>query len=143
MKRLIVAINILVVILGLATPSVHAADITCADGTTASSTSDCVPLNPFSGVCQDGSSSSVCQADGTKNPISGKDGALSKAINIFSYLIGAASIIMILLGSIKYITSGGNSNGVSSAKNTITYALIGVAVFLLSRAIITFVINRL
>ncbi len=102
-------------------------------------------LDPFSDVCSGGGTaqdSSVCNTDGTTNPVSGSDGIISKAINIFSFLTGAASVIMIVVGGVKYMTAGGESSKVTSAKSTITYALIGVVLFLLSRAILTFVINK-
>lgn len=103
-------------------------------------------LDPFSDACSGSAAtqnSSVCNTDGSTNPVSGNDGIISKAINIFSFLTGAASVIMIIIGAIKYITAGGESSKVTSAKSTITYALIGVVVFLMSRAILTFVINKI
>jgi len=105
-------------------------------------------LDPFSNACSSLDPNSAdypasCQADGSVNPVSGKDGIISKAIGIFSYIIAVASVIMILFGSFKYITAGGESKNVSTAKSSILYALIGIVVFLLSRAIITFVINKL
>lgn len=106
--------------------------------------------DPFTQACNGApSDATACQQDGTKNPVSGQDGIIFKAINIFSFIIGAASVIMIIFGGIKYVTSSGGrgadgkGGGVVSAKNTILYAVIGVVVFLLSRGIIAFVINKL
>src|SRR5579884_2195429 len=45
-----------------------------------------------------------------------------KVANIFSLLIGGISIIMIIYGGFRYITSGGSSERVSAAKNVILYA---------------------
>src|SRR5215475_5256135 len=53
-------------------------------------------------------------------------GNVSNLINIFSLIVGAISIIMIIIGGFRYITSGGESSSVSGAKNTIIYALIGL-----------------
>lgn len=118
----------------------------CPSGTTLQNETDgttSCKLEPFSQVCNGAAAnSSACQTDG-KNPISGKDGVIFKAINIFSIIIGIASVIMILIGGLKYVISRGDSNSISSAKNTILYAVIGIVVFLLSRGIITFVINKL
>lgn len=101
-------------------------------------------FNPFGQACNgEGASATACQQDGTKNPISGEDGIIFKAINIFSFIIGVGSVIMIMVGGVKYITSGGDSAKVTSAKSTILYAVIGIVVFLLSRGILTFVINKL
>ena len=62
-------------------------------------------------------------------------------INIFSWIIGVVAVFAIIFGGFKYITSGGDSSGVTSAKNTILYAVIGLIVALLAYAIINFVID--
>lgn len=63
-------------------------------------------------------------------------------INIFSYIVGVAAIIMIIVGGFKYITSGGDSNKVGSAKSTITYALIGLIVAGLAQVLVLFVFRQ-
>lgn len=63
-------------------------------------------------------------------------------INIFSLIVGIVSVIMIILGGFRYITSGGDSNNVSGAKNTIIYAIIGLVVVALAQFIVGFVLNK-
>lgn len=103
--------------------------------------------DPFADACASNTTktqdSALCNTDGSTNPVSGNDGVIAKAINIFSFLTGAASMIMIVIGGIKYMTAGGESSKVASAKSTITYALIGIVIFLLSRGILAYVINRI
>src|ERR1700744_126437 len=53
-------------------------------------------------------------------------------VNILLYVIGAISVIMLIVGGIRYATSAGNSNNVTAAKNTIMYALIGLVVAVLA-----------
>lgn len=79
----------------------------------------------------------------TTNPISGPNGILLRAGSILAWVIGAASVIMIIIGGIKYVTSSGDTNSVNSAKQTILYAAIGVVVSLMAQGIIYFVIKRL
>jgi hypothetical protein len=67
---------------------------------------------------------------------------LVTAIDIFSFVVGFISVIMIIIGGLKYITSGGDSNGVNSAKNTILYAVVGLVIVLLAQVIVRFVISR-
>ena len=64
------------------------------------------------------------------------------AIKIFSILIGVVAVIMIMVGGFKYITSGGDSSSISSAKSTILYAIIGLVVAALSQAIVFFVLKK-
>ncbi|HEY5138593.1 MAG TPA: hypothetical protein VIJ25_04660, partial [Methylococcales bacterium] len=47
------------------------------------------------------------------------NGLIKTIINIFSLIVGVVSVIMIIIGGLRYITSGGDSNNVSAAKNTI------------------------
>lgn len=70
-------------------------------------------------------------------------GFVSNMINTVIVLIGALSVIMVIIGGLRYTLSGGDAAGLKSAKDTILYALIGLAVSLLSFAIVSFVISRL
>ena len=49
---------------------------------------------------------------------------------------------MIIYGGMRYITSGGDSGKITSAKNTIIYALIGLVVVALAQFIVKFVLNK-
>jgi cytochrome bd-type quinol oxidase subunit 2 len=62
-------------------------------------------------------------------------------INIFSWIVGVVSVIMIIFGGFKYITSGGDAGKVTSAKNTILYALVGLVIVALAQAIVWFVLG--
>ena len=100
-------------------------------------------VDPFEEVCDSRTSNSpVCQEE-ADNPVSGEDGVIIQAVEILSWVIGVASIIMVLLGGLKYVTSGGDSNATASAKNTILYAVIGIAVALIAQAIVIFVIRNI
>jgi hypothetical protein len=95
-------------------------------------------------------SSAACIARGSSNPIAGPDGVLLKVTNIIAYLAGAIAVIMIIVGSIRFITSGSDvSTGsrtdtdVEEARRTIASALAGLAIIVLAKAIITYVIKRL
>jgi cytochrome bd-type quinol oxidase subunit 2 len=67
---------------------------------------------------------------------------VTTVINLFSLVVGVISVIMIILGGFRYITSGGDSNNVQSAKNTIIYAIIGLVVVALAQFIVQFVLNK-
>ncbi len=63
-------------------------------------------------------------------------------INIFSLIVGVVSVIMIIIGGLKYITSGGDSGNITGAKNTILYAIIGLVVVALAQVVVRFVLSR-
>ncbi len=68
---------------------------------------------------------------------------VKKIINILSILVGAIAVIMIIFGGFRYVTSGGNDSSVSSAKNTILYAVIGLIIVALAQVIVHFVLNNI
>jgi cytochrome bd-type quinol oxidase subunit 2 len=70
------------------------------------------------------------------------NGGIKTAINIISLLVGVASVIMVLVGGLKYVTSNGDAGSISSAKNTILYALVGLTVAVLAQVIVRYVLNR-
>ena len=47
-------------------------------------------------------------------------------------LIGMVSFIMILTGGFKILTSGGDSKGLEGGKQTITLAIVGIALAIIS-----------
>lgn len=61
--------------------------------------------------------------------------------NVLLFIVGAISVIMLIIGGIRYTLSGGDSTAVTSAKNTILYAVIGIIVSLLAFAVVNFVIG--
>ena len=61
--------------------------------------------------------------------------------NVLLFLIGAISVIMLIIGGIRYTISNGDSGAVTSAKNTILYAIIGLVVAILAYALVNFVIT--
>lgn len=66
---------------------------------------------------------------------------IKKIVNVLLFVLGAVAVIMIVIGGFKYVVSNGDSSAVTSAKNTIMYAVIGLIVALLAYAIVNFVIT--
>jgi hypothetical protein len=68
---------------------------------------------------------------------------ITMIINIFSLIVGVVSVIMIIIGGLKYITSGGDTGNVTGAKNTILYAIIGLVIVAMAQFLVRFVLGRL
>lgn len=64
-------------------------------------------------------------------------------VNFLSAIVGIVAVIMIIVGGFRYITSGGNDTSVTSAKNTILYAIIGLVVVALAQLIVRFTLSKL
>lgn len=71
----------------------------------------------------------------------GTSGIFSTITNTLLFILGAISVIMIIIGGLRYVISGGDSAAVTAAKNTILYAIVGVIVAILAYAIINFVVG--
>jgi cytochrome bd-type quinol oxidase subunit 2 len=67
---------------------------------------------------------------------------MTDVINLFSLLVGIVSVIMIIIGGFKYITSNGDTGNISSAKNTIIFALVGLVIVAMAQFIVHFVLGK-
>jgi hypothetical protein len=68
-------------------------------------------------------------------------GVFQTITNVLLFIIGAISVIMLIIGGIRYVVSGGDSSAVTSAKNTILYAVVGIVVAILAYALVNFVVT--
>lgn len=75
--------------------------------------------------------------------VTADQGKIDTVLNILFSIIGAAAVIMIVVGGLMYTTSGGNPDKAKKAKNIILYAIIGLVVALFATAIVNFVLVRL
>jgi len=64
-------------------------------------------------------------------------------IDTFSWIVGIVSVIMIIWGGFKYMTSSGNDSNVTAAKNTILYAIVGLVIVALAQILVKFVLAKL
>lgn len=71
----------------------------------------------------------------------GATGIFTTVSNVMLFIVGAISVIMIVIGGLRYVISGGNTANVTAAKNTILYAIVGLIVSMLAYAVINFVIS--
>jgi hypothetical protein len=84
----------------------------------------------------------TCSDTNTDNGNTNINTIIKTVINIFSWIVGIVAVIMIIVGGFRYVTAGGDSNNVSSAKNTIIYAIIGLIIVAMAQFIVQFVLNK-
>lgn len=100
--------------------------------------------DPLNQACSgNASDSSVCQDRSSTNPLTGTDGVLYRVTLIIASISGIIAVTLIMVSGFRYITSGGDSQKIASAKNTLIGAIIGLVVIALAQTIITFVLSRL
>jgi hypothetical protein len=63
-------------------------------------------------------------------------------VNLLSLVVGLLSVVFLIFGAFKYITSGGDSGKVTSAKSTILYALIGLVIVAIAQVIVRVVVGK-
>lgn len=83
------------------------------------------------------SDNAVCTRNGTTST-SSFVGAL---VNTLLFVVGALSVIMIIVGGLLFVTSQGDSGGITRAKNTLLYAVIGLVVAILAYAIVNWILH--
>lgn len=90
----------------------------------------------------DASKQAACQGvEGCGNG-SAVSNAIKNIINLLSAIIGVVAVIIIIFNGFRFITSGGDSNAISSARRGIIFAIVGLIVVVLAQVIVRFVIGK-
>lgn len=101
-----------------------------------------MPTNAFAatpfGACKNvvSGNTAVCSGDAKD----AKDIA-KNVISVLLWIVGAASIIVIIYSGITFVTSSGNPSQITRAKTMLLYAVIGLVVSILAYAIVNFIVS--
>lgn len=68
--------------------------------------------------------------------------SLQSALNVAYFWGGALAVLIIIVAGFYYVTANGNAQQITRAKDTIVYAVVGVAVILGAFVLTNFVIGR-
>jgi len=120
-----IALGVSGVVSFVSTPAAHAQAATCTSGAT--------------GGLAGGAG--CAKGNDQQTDLFGQNGIFKTITNVLLFIIGAISVIMLIIGGIRYVVSGGDSGAVTSAKNTILYAVVGVVISILAYALVNFVIG--
>lgn len=66
---------------------------------------------------------------------------LKLVINVMSVIIGFIAVVMIIVAGFKYVTSSGDSNKLTAAKNSLVYAIIGLIIVALAQFMVRVVLR--
>lgn len=102
-------------------------------------------INPFdncaSGVVTD---SDICNAaKGGTGGLFGPNSIWNRILNAITFVIGGISVLMIIIGAMRYALSAGDQGAITGAKNTIIYALVALIVAVMANAIVNFVLTTI
>lgn len=70
------------------------------------------------------------------------DSLVRTIVTVLSWVVGVISVIMIIFAGFTYVTSGGDSGKIGTAKNTLIYAIVGIVIVVFAQAIIQFVVTK-
>lgn len=68
---------------------------------------------------------------------------ITKVINFLAYAAGIMAVFYVIWGGFRYVKSAGSAEKAADGRKMIIYALVGVAVIVLSRYIILFFIKTI
>jgi len=68
---------------------------------------------------------------------------ITDALTVVIGIVGALCLLFIVVGGFRYILSQGDPQGVTKAKSTIVYALIGLVVTIMAQLIVSLVVEAL
>jgi hypothetical protein len=85
----------------------------------------------------------AARGDGVPGELFGDAGIVTTITNLLLFVAGALAVIMIIIGGVRYATSGGNASNVTAAKNTVLYAIVGLIIAFLAFAAVNFILGTL
>lgn len=85
-----------------------------------------------------------CDGDGTPQVQNINDvwGIAAGVIDIFLYVAGAAAVLFIIYGGIRFITSQGAPDKVAQARQTLIYAAAGLVIAVTARTLVNYAFGR-
>lgn len=87
--------------------------------------------------CANNPGAAVCKSQGDN-----ATSMIQVVINILLYVLGIISVVMIVIGGIRFTTSNGDPASTKTARMTIIYSVVGLVVAILSYAIVNLVVGR-
>ncbi|NTU69411.1 hypothetical protein HGB13_01085 [bacterium] len=66
---------------------------------------------------------------------------IGKISNAILSIVAVLAILFLILAGFQYVTSAGNPDQITKAKNTALYAIIGIIVALVAWAVVKFVVD--
>jgi len=106
------------------------------------------PLTPvaaidvFNNCTGPAADTTICKATKT-DKLFGAGGLWNRILNTFTFIIGAVAVLMIVIGGLRYVLSAGDATALTSAKNTILYAAVGLVLAAMANAIVNFVLTNI
>lgn len=63
-------------------------------------------------------------------------------LGVVYFIAGIVAVLAIIIGGIRYVGANGDSSQISAAKNTVTYAVIGLIIVIMAAGITQFILQN-
>ncbi len=63
-------------------------------------------------------------------------------INIFSIVVGISAVIALIYGGFRYVIAGGDSGDITTSRNTVIYALVGLVIVVFAQVVVKFILGK-
>lgn len=83
-------------------------------------------------------SEGYCQIGGVAT-IQGFECLITNVLSVIITVIGLAAFVMLIVSAFRYMLSGGNSKGIETSRNAITFAIVGIVIALSAFAILNLI----
>ncbi|MFH0863779.1 MAG: pilin [Candidatus Gottesmanbacteria bacterium] len=83
--------------------------------------------------------SGACRTTDDVATIQGLECVFFNVVSVVTMLVGLAVFVMLVIGGFKYLTSGGDPKAQEQAKNTMTYAVLGMVLIIAAYLILKFI----
>lgn len=120
-----------------------AAVLVATSATVASAAGTCDPTNTTGDAIVNGVNCSAPSGKAGQLTLFGQTGSIFQVVaDTLIFIVGAVSVIMLIIGGLRYVLSSGESTAVKGAKDTILYAIVGIIVAILAFAAVSFVAGQ-
>lgn len=103
-------------------------------------------VNIFNNICNSSTAQSTEVCKSVNSETSSKQNPFLKimkiVINLMSYAIGIAAIIILIVAGLQMMIGGDDPQAVTNSRNMIIYALVGIVVAVLAQVIVVFVLKK-
>ena len=91
----------------------------------------------------EGTPSYCSSKDVASNPLTGKNGIITKLINAVAFVTGVVAVGVIVYAGGVFVMSRGDTAKITTARQTILYAVIGLIVIIVARQLVIFILSKL
>lgn len=98
--------------------------------------------NPVDKACQANNQSAACKSQNSNN-VDGPNGIIVRVTRLVAAFGAFIAVLVIVIYGFQMITSYGDSGKVTSARNAIIGAVIGLVVIALAQALVVFIVSNI